>query len=397
MSGRMPGVWGAVGIALVVVATLFWWNRLQRVGHVTQIKANELPVGAAWSHEFDAVSDLAAVGSALVASVVIAEKPYLVGLDAAGGLKWRSAMPGPAMLVASGRVAFVAVEDRIMTIDPTDGTISATKSVHTPLSQRTAATTLVLGEDLLIVDARRLERLSGVDLQALWTLTSVLEEQSEALQQLAYESPRIVAVSNLRVMVISEHGELLWKRQLPADSRLAGDHPVVVAHGRVWVGLVRLSDPGARYLYGFSVSDGGSSSKTSIGDLAMYCPAHFSNGVLVLDTQRGLAGFDIEKDLARRWSIEAPIAPGACVSQNNHVLVATTRGEVVRIMVADGKKEVLVRLPRTQVWVPPAPDLPAGIHSESEGVIEHLAYLPEGVAFSVVRSRDRAAIQFNAW
>jgi hypothetical protein len=69
----------------------------------------------------------------------------------------------------------------------------------------------------------------------------------------------------------------------------------------------------------------------------------------------------------------------------------------MRVSLADGKKETLVRLPRTQVWVPPAPDLPPGIHGESAGAIEHLASMPEGVAFSVVRSSDRTAIHFSAW
>jgi outer membrane protein assembly factor BamB len=198
-------------------------------------------------------------------------------------------------------------------------------------------------------------------------------------------------------MLISERGELIWKRRLPTDTRLAGDRPLVLSDHRVWVGLVKESEPRVRYLYEVSASDGTPESETSIDDLAMFCPTHASGGVLVLDTQHGLAGFDIENGLKRRWSIEAPVAMGTCILQDGHLLVATQNGELLRVAFTDGRKETLMRLPRKQVWVPPAPDLSPGVHGESAGAIEHLVSLPGGVAFSVSWSSDRAVIQFHPW
>jgi hypothetical protein len=127
----------------------------------------------------------------------------------------------------------------------------------------------------------------------------------------------------------------------------------------------------------------------------MFCRPYVSNGVLVLDTQGGLAGFDVENNLQRLWSIEAPIALGACVSEEGHLLVATRNGELLRVAFANGQKKTLVHLPQRLAWVPPAPDLQPGVHSESAGAIERLALLPGGVAFSVSWSNDQAAIQFH--
>jgi hypothetical protein len=72
-----------------------------------------------------------------------------------------------------------------------------------------------------------------------------------------------------------------------------------------------------------------------------------------LDTQGGLAGFDVENNLQRLWSIEAPIALGACVSEDGHLLVATRNGELLRVAFANGQKKTLVHLPQRLAWVPP--------------------------------------------
>ena len=370
---------------------------MQGTGHVPNSKANELPSGVTWSQEFNAVSALAAAASGIVASVVIATKPYLVGIDAEGRLRWRKVVPDHGLLVAGGRLVFAAIEHQIMTIDPADGSVGATREVDPPLGGWTQATTLSIGDDLLVADAQGLERLRAFGLETLWKVTPALDEKNNSIQQLVYEPPWIAAVSNHTVMGISERGELIWKRRLPTDTHLAGDRALVLADHRVWVGLVKESEPRVRYLYEVSASDGTPASETSIDDLAMFCPAHASIGVLVLDTQRGLAGFDIENGLKRLWSIEAPVAMGTCIPQDGHLLVATRNGELLRVAFADGRKETLMRLPRKQVWVPPAPDLSPGVRSESTGAIEHLVSLPGGVAFSVSWSSDQAAIQFHPW
>jgi PQQ-like domain len=386
--------WGAIGIAIVVVTTI-WWTHMQGRGHVPNSKATEMPSGVTWSQEFNAVSGLAAAASGVVASVVIATKPYLVGIDAAGRLRWQKAVevPDPALLVAGGRSVYAVIEHRIMTIDPADGSVGATREVDPPLGGWTPATTLSIGDDLLISDALGIERLRAFGLETLWKVTPALDETNDGMQQLVYGPPWIAAVSNHAIMVISERGESIWKRQLPTDTRLAGDHPLILADRRVWVGLAKVSDPSVRYLYEISALDGTPASETSIDDLAMFCPAHVSSGVLVLDTQRGLAGFDTLNGMKRLWSIEAPVAMGRCIPHDGHLLVATRNGKLLRVAFADGRKETLVRLPQRQVWVPPAPDLRPGVHSESTGTIEHLVSLPGGAVFSVSWSNDQAAVQ----
>ncbi|MEY9697558.1 outer membrane protein assembly factor BamB [Bradyrhizobium diazoefficiens] len=372
-----------------MIGAIFWWSRMQGT--------EQMPKGVTWSQEFNAVTSLAAAASGMVASVVIATKPYLVGLDVEGRLLWRKEVPDRALLVAGDRAVFAAVEHRIMIIDTAGGSVGATREVDPPLGGWAKATTLSIGADLLVADAQGLQCLRASSLETLWKLTPALDEANDSLQQLTYEPPWIAAVSNHTVMVISERGELIWKRRLPADTRVAGDHPLVLTDHRLWVGLVKESEPSVRYIYELAASDGTPKSETSIDDLAMYCPAHVSRGVLVLDTQRGLTGFDIKNGLKRLWSIETPIAMGTCIAQDEHLLVATRDGELLRVAFADGGNETLIRLPREQAWVPPAPDLPPGVHSESKGAIEHLVSLPGGTAFSVVWSSDQAAIQFHPW
>jgi hypothetical protein len=284
-----------------------------------------------------------------------------------------------------------------MIVDPADGSVGATRKVDPPPGGWTQATTLPIGEDMLIADAHGLERLRAFGLETLWKVSPPLGEENDSIQQVVYEAPWIAAVSNYTVMVVSERGDLKWKRALPADTRLAGDRSLVLSDHRIWVGLVKESEPPLRYLYEVSASDGKLESETSIDDLAMFCPAHVSGGLLVLDTQHGLAGFDIASGLKRRWSIDAPVAMGACIRQNGNLLVATRNGELLRVALADGRTETLMRLPRKQIWVPPAPDLSPGVHSESTMAIEHLVALPGGIAFSASGSKDRAVIQFHPW
>jgi hypothetical protein len=394
---REHRAWCGLGAAIVVVTAIIWWGRMQRTGDVPNSETTELPSGVTWSKEFDAVSSLAAVSSRIVASLVIATKPYLAGIDAEGRMTWRNEVPGPGLLIGAGRSVFAAFADRIMIIDPADGSVGARRDADPPPGGWTQATILSTGEDLLIADAHGLERLRAGGLETLWMVTPALDEENDSIQQLAYEPPWIAVVSNHTVMVVSERGELHWTRQLPADTRLAGDRPLVLADHRIWVGLVKESNPRVRYLYEVSASDGKLESETSIDDLAMFCPAHVLGSLLVLDTLHGLAGFDIVSGLKRRWSIDAPVATGACLRQNGDLLVATRNGELLRVALADGRTETLMRLPRKQIWVPPAPDLSPGVHSESAMAIEHLVALPGGIAFSASGSKDRAVIQFHPW
>jgi len=312
-------------------------------------------------------------------------------------LTWQTEVPEAGLIIAGGHSVFAAIADRIMTLDPADGSVGAMRDADPPRGGWTQATALAIGDDLLVADAHGVERLRAVGLDTLWKVTPALGGQNDSIQQLVYEPPWIAAVSNHTVMVISDGGELNWKRQLPADTRLAGDRPLVLADHRIWIGLVKESDPRVRYLCEMSLSDGRPQSETSIPDLAMFCPAYASGGVLVLDTQRGLAGFDIVSVLKRRWSIEAPVAMGTWVRQDGHLLVATRSGELLRVALADGRKETLIRLPRKPIWVPPAPDASPGVHSESTLEIDNLVSLPGGVAFSAHSSRDRAVIQFHPW
>ena len=359
--------------------------------------STELPQGVTWSREFNAVSSLAAVSSRIAASVVIASKPALVGIDAGGRLTWQREVPATGLIIAGVSSVFAAIAGDITVIDPADGSVGARREADPPPGGWTQATALAIGDDLLVADAQGVERVRAVDLHTLWKVTPALGEQNDTIQQLVHEPPWIGAVSNHTVMVISEGGELNWKRALPADIRLAGDRPLVLADQRMWVGLVKESDPRVRYLYEVSVSDGSLESETPIDDLAMFCPAYASGGVLVVDTQRGLAGFDIVTGLKRRWSIDAPVALGTCIRQDGHLVVATRHGELLRVSLADGGTETIIGLPRKPVWVAPAPDISPGVHSESTGEIEHLLSLPGGVAFSVSWSADRAALQFRRW
>jgi hypothetical protein len=333
----------------------------------------------------------------MVASVVIATKPYLVGIDAAGRPRWRTEVSGSGLLVAGGRSVFAAIGHRIMAIDPLDGSVGAAREIDPPAGGWAPATTLAIGDDLLVACAAGLVRLRAPGLETLWTLSPAPGEAGDAIAQVAYAPPSIAAVSDRAVMLIAERGELIWRQRLPADSRLAGDHPLVLAGRRVLVGLVKEADPGVRYLHEACPTDGAPEPDTLVDDLAMYCPAHAAAGVLVLDTQRGLAGFDIGNRLRRLWSVEAAVAMGSCIPEDGHLLLATPKGELLRIACADGRAETLMRLPSRAVWVPPAPDLAPGVHLESIGAIGHLVSLPEGLAFSVSWPSGRAAIAFHRW
>jgi hypothetical protein len=163
----------------------------------------------------------------------------------------------------------------------------------------------------------------------------------------------------------------------------------------VLVGLVREADPPVRYLHEACATAGAPEPDTMVDDLAMYCPAHAAGGVLVLDTRRGLSGFDLGNGLQRLWSIEVPVAMGSCIPEDGHLLLATRKGELLRVACADGRTETLMRLPSRAVWVPPAPDLAPGVHLESIGEIGHLISLPDGLAFSVSWPSGRAAIAFH--
>jgi hypothetical protein len=351
----------------------------------------------AWRVACDAVSSLAAAASGVVASVVIAAQPCLVGIDADGRLRWRTEVSGSALLVAGGRSVFAAIGRRIMAIDPLDGSVGAVREIDPPAGGWAPATTLAIGDELLIAGAAGLERMGAPGLGTRWKLSLALDDVNDTIQQLASAPPSIAAVSNHAAMLIAGRGELVWKQPLPADSRLAGDRPLALAGHRILVGLVEESAPQGRYLRELGASDGMPLAATRIDDLAMFCPAHAADGVLVLDTQRGLAGFDIGNGLRRLWSVEAPVAMGSCLPRGGDLLVATRDGELLRVACADGRVEVLMRLPRKQAWVPPAPDLAPGGHSESMGAIDHLVSLPDGIALSVAWPGGHAAIEGHRW
>src|SRR6185436_1774436 len=195
---------------------IFWWCRMQGHGDVPNSKTTELPSGVTWSKEFSAVSGLVAASSRIVASVVIATKPCLAGIATAGRLTWQREVPEPGLIIAGGHSVFAAIADRIMIIDPADGSVGARRDADPPPGGWTQATALAIGDDLLVADAHGVERLR-VGLDTLWKVTPALGEQNDGIQQLVYEPPWIAAVSNHTVMVISDEGELNWKRQLPAD------------------------------------------------------------------------------------------------------------------------------------------------------------------------------------
>jgi hypothetical protein len=353
-----------------------------------------LPSDIAWSHTFNAVSDLAAIPSGLAASVVSEKGPAVVGLEAGGRLVWQKQIGDQATLVAGRQSLFAATERRILSINAADGSTVATTQVDPPVGGWAKATTLCIDDDLVVLHAGGLARLDAQELKTQWHVALPLDDESDAIQQLVHEPPWIAAVSNRTVMVISDQGKLAWKRPLPQDTRLAGSSALVLAQGRIWVGLARMST-NARFLYELSISEGMPVTETVIPDLAMFCNAHVSSGVLVLNTEDGLAGFVVRNALSRSWSIDVPVALGQCVSSNGQLLVASRGGTLLRVAFADGSKETLTELPRKLAWVPPAPDLKPGASTRSAGSIEDLALLPRGVAFSVSWSSEQASILFR--
>jgi PQQ-like domain len=388
--------WWMIGAAVGLVILIFLgWSDMKKVEESSTGKAPELPSDIAWSHTFTAVSDLAATSSGLAASVVFDKVPTVVGLEAGGRLSWQKQIGDQATLVAGRQSLFAATGRQIMSIDTTDGSIAATRDVDPPGGGWAKATTLCIDDDLVILHAGGLARLDARELKTQWQVALPLDDANDAVRQLVHEPPWIAAVSNHAIVLISDRGDVNWKRQLPQDTRLAGSSPLVLAHGRLWVALARISTPGARFLYELSTVEGKPGPETVINDLAMFCPAYVSSGVLVLNTQGGLAGFDVQNDLHRLWSIEVPVALGACVAADRKLLVASSNGTLLRVAFADGSKETISELPRKLAWVPPAPDLEPGTYTQSAGSIEHLALLPRGVAFSVSWSNEQASILFH--
>lgn len=303
-----------------------------------------------------------------------------------------------AALLVAGKASIFAVTDRqVERINGDDGIVAVARGVDPPLGGRSKATTLSVGEDLLLVEGGGLSLLAAEDLQTRWHLPLELGEENDAVQQVVYSPPWIVAASNDWVLATSDRGELRWVRSLPKGARTAGSHPLAVGSDRAWLGLVETAAPARRFLRALSLADGQAVNDTVIADLAMFCPAHVTDDVLVLETPGGLVAFDVENDFERSWALDAPVATGACAPDNGHLVVGTRGGTLLRVALADGHTETLVELPRRLAWVPPAPDLEPSIHEESEGTIESLALLPQGVAFSVTKPARGTNVYFHPW
>jgi hypothetical protein len=356
--------------------------------------ASDLPQDIAWSHEFSAVSDLVATSSGLSAAVVLDRAPHLVGLDGEGGVRWQTEFAADAVLVAGGQALFAATAQQIVRIDPSRGSVMATREVEPSLGGWAKATTLAIDEDLVVVDADGVTRLGAGDLATKWHVRLALDP-NDAIKQLVYEAPWIAAVSNRTVVLISDRGDVAWTRQLPAGTRPASGTPLLLAGGRLWAGLAPISTPGARLLQEWSIQDGDADTGTVVSDLEMACPAVMSDGVLVLTTQGGLAGFDVRNGVQRLWSVDVPVVFEGCAAADGQVVVASRNGTLERVAVADGRHETLFELSKTDTWVPPAPDLEPGVYSSSAGSITHVALLPRGVAFSVTWSNARASVLFR--
>jgi len=364
--------------------------------HPSRNAAPPLPRGVAWGLAFEAVHDLAATAFGLAAAVQIDGAPALVGLDTEGRLGWRTALPGPAVLVAGESSLFAVTDDLCVRVDPADGGVAATQPIDPPSGGRAKGTTLVSGDALVLASGRGLLCLDAAGLRVRWRADPGLD-RTDALLQLAANPTRIVAVANRLVTALSAQGRQQWRRALPRGDAPAGSSPLLLDGDRVLIGLVPASAPAERLLQALSLADGRPLFDSAIRDLAMFCPAHVSGGVLVLDTQGGLAGFDLADRLSLLWTLQARVAFGACIAQDGHLVVATRDGALLRVAIADGRARTLLQMPSKTVWVPPAPDLSPGVHTEPAGAIEHLAILPQGVAFSVRWSADHAAIQLRPW
>jgi hypothetical protein len=349
--------------------------------------------GAGWNFEAAGVSDLASTSAGVAAAITIDTINYLIGIDFDGRSLWRIEAAGDPVLVAKKNALFAAMERRIMSIDPATGTIGAVREIDPPLGGWTKSNTLSFNDDLLTVDASGLLLLAGANLETKWHLPLELD-RDDAIQQVVHSQHWIAAISNRSVMLVSEQGALQWQRDLPQGTRFAGTYPLVFARDRLLIGLVRTGTPVSRFICELSLNDGELVTETSVDDLAMFCPAHVFDDLLVLDTSNGLAGFNIAGPLQRSWSIDAPMTTGACVAADRYLLVSAWQGTLLRVAVADGKSEVLFELPRKRTLVPPAPSLDSTSHMESVGVIEHLAVMPHGIAFSVTWSKEHATIQF---
>lgn len=349
--------------------------------------------GAGWSFDAAAVSDLASTSAGVAAAVTVDTINYLIGLDFDGRSLWRIEAAADPVLVAKNNALFAAMERRIMLIDPATGIIKAVREIDPPLGGWTKSNTLFPGDDLLTVDASGLLLLAGANLETKWHLPLDLD-RNDTVQQVVHSQRWIAAISNRSVMLVSAQGALQWQRDLPQGTRFAGTFPLVFARDRLLTGLVRTGPPVSRFICELSLHNGELVTETNVEDLAMFCPAHVVEDVLVLDTSNGLAGFNIAGPLQRVWSIDAPVTTGACVAADRYLLVSVWQGTLLRVAVTDGKSEVLFELPRKKTLVPPAPNLDSTSHIESVGVIEHLAVMPGGIAFSVTWSKERATIQF---
>jgi len=367
------------------------------MGPQSNTSASKTSSRVAWSSEFNAISDLTSTSAGVTGAVTINESKYLVGLDSEGRLIWRIENDADPLLIAKECLLYALMDRRIISIDSFNGVVVATREIDPPLGGWSKANAIFLGDDLLLADSGGLQLLAATNLETKWKLAVHLNSD-DAIQQLAHNPPWFAAISNKKVMLFSEQGELRWQRELPQGTRIVGSYPLIFVSDRLLVGLARTVMPNERFLYELSLR-GEHGTEMIINDLAMFCPSHVSQDVLVLDTSTGLAGFKMADTLQRWWSIDVSITLGVCVTRGGDILVSAWRGTLLRVAFESGQSEVLLRLPEKTVWIPPAPNLEPGRHSESTGVIEHLAVSRNGIAFSVTWSKDQAAIQFieHSW
>lgn len=361
--------------------------------HDSNTTANKTSRAVGWSYDFNAISGLTSTIAGVVATVTIAGENYMVALDTEGRLIWRIEINDDPLLIAKEYFLFAAMDQRVVSIDPSNGVVRATREIDPPLGGWAKANVLFVDEDLLIANAGGLLLLDGTSLETKWQLAVDLNHD-DAIQQLAHKPPLIGAISNTLVMLLSAKGELQWQRHIPQGTRIVGSYPLIFVSNRLFVGLARTVRPTERLLCELSLRGDQSWTEAIINDLALFCLPHISNNVLVIDTSSGLAGFNIADKLQRLWSIDLPITLGVCLGSGEAVLVSAWQGTLLQVSVESGESEVLLKLPEKTVWIPPAPNLEPARHSESIGVIEHLAVIAGSIAFSVTWSKDHAAIQF---
>lgn len=345
-----------------------------------------------WSSDFNAVSDLTSTSAGVAAAVRIDEITYLVGLDSQGRLLWRIESGEDPVLIAKERFLYALTDRRVIAVDSFQGVVVATAEIALPLGGCSKANAIFLGDDLLLAYSKGLQLLAATGLETKWQLVVHLD-RDDTIQQLAHSPPWVAAISNQKVLLSSEQGELRWLRELPQGTRIVGSYPLIFVSHRLLVGLARIVVPNERFLLELTLLGDQSGTETIINDLAMFCPSHVWNDVLVIDTSTGLAGFNMADKLQRLWSIDAPITTGTCIATDGTLSVSAWQGTLLRVVVKSHQSEILLKLPEKTVWVPPAPDLEPGSYVEGLGIIEHLSAVPNGIAFSVTWSKDRASIQ----